>query len=90
VEDPSDLNALVAHLVRTSPLETDLASRVVSEVVEYFSEPTETFVRRRHRELQAGGLVNAVIFGQLAQELPRWRVVPPPLSPRQLRRIVYG
>lgn len=63
---------------------------MVLDVLAYFDETTEEFVRRRHRELQSSGLTNAVIFQRITAELPRRAVSPPPLSLRQLRRIVYG
>ncbi|MCZ4118929.1 hypothetical protein [Streptomyces sp. H39-S7] len=81
---------LVDHLVRTTPLHRGEATRVIQDVLAYFDETTELFVRRRHRELQAKGLVNAVIFERITEELPHRAVAPPELSLRQLRRIVYG
>ncbi|MCM2419493.1 MULTISPECIES: hypothetical protein [Streptomyces] len=81
---------LVDHLVRTTPLHRGEAVRVIQDVLAYFDETTELFVRRRHRELQARGLVNAVIFERITEELPYRAVTPPELSLRQLRRIVYG
>ncbi|WP_316525499.1 hypothetical protein [Kitasatospora brasiliensis] len=81
---------LLAHLTRTSPLGPREAARVVAEVLAYFSESTEEYVRRRHTELQARGLTNERIFARLAEELPQRRVAAPELSARQLRRMVYG
>jgi hypothetical protein len=81
---------LVGHLTRTSPLSRGEAARVVAEVLGYFSEPAEGFVRRRHRELKAQGLKNDQAFARIAAELPSRRVAPPPYSLRQIRRIVYG
>lgn len=63
---------------------------MVADVLGYFSETPDAFVRRRHRELQAGGLTNDRLFPQIAAELPHRRYAPPELSLRQLRRIVYG
>jgi hypothetical protein len=62
----------------------------VEDVVAYFSQPTEDFVRRRHRELQARGQRNAQIFDQITAELARRVVAAPRLTQRQLRRIIYG
>lgn len=76
--------------MRSTPLARGEAARVVLDVVAYFDETAEEFVRRRHRELQGRGLTNPVIFRAIAEELPRRVVVPPRLSLRQLRRIVYG
>jgi hypothetical protein len=81
---------LVTHLARTSPLSPSEAARVVAEVLGYFGESAEEFVRRRHRELKAGGLTNEQAFALIAAELPARRVAPPQLSLRQLRRVVYG
>ncbi|ANH91658.1 MULTISPECIES: hypothetical protein [Streptomyces] len=81
---------LVDHLTRSTPLSRGEALRVVQDVLAYFDETTEEFVRRRHRELQAQGLVNAEIFGRIAADLKYRAVAPPDLSLRQLRRIVYG
>ena len=81
---------LIDHLIRTSPLSAGEAARVVADVLGYFAEPAEAFVRRRHRELKAGGLTNDQAFGVIAAELPLRRVAPPEYSPRQLRRLVYG
>ncbi|GGX64513.1 hypothetical protein [Streptomyces minutiscleroticus] len=81
---------LVDHLTRTTPLGRGEALRVVQDVLAYFDETTEDYVRRRHRELQSLGLVNATIFERIAEELRYRAVAPPGLSLRQLRRIVYG
>jgi polyhydroxyalkanoate synthesis regulator phasin len=81
---------LVDHLTRSTPLSRGEALRVVQDVLAYFDEATEDFVRRRHRELQAQGQVNAEIFEQILADLRYRAVAPPELSLRQLRRIVYG
>ncbi|MDI3423029.1 hypothetical protein [Streptomyces luteolus] len=81
---------LIDHLTRSTPLQRGEALRVVQDVLAYFDETTEEFVRRRHRELQGQGLVNAAIFEQISTDLRYRAVAPPELSLRQLRRIVYG
>jgi hypothetical protein len=81
---------LVRHLVRSTALDPGEAARVVDEVLAYFAEPTEDFVRRRHAELRTRGLRNDRIFSLIRDELDARRVAPPPLSVRQLRRLVYG
>ncbi|MER5430700.1 hypothetical protein [Streptomyces sp. NPDC002588] len=81
---------LVDHLTRSTPLQRGEALRVIQDVLAYFDETTEDYVRRRHRELQAQGLVNAEIFERVAADLKYRAVAPPELSLRQLRRIVYG
>lgn len=81
---------LVDYLVGTCPLSRAEAARVVADVLGYFSEPPDDFVRRRHRELKSDGLTNDHAFRQIAAEIPHRRYAPPKLSLRQLRRIVYG
>ncbi|CAL9453235.1 hypothetical protein [Streptomyces sp. enrichment culture] len=81
---------LVDHLTRTTPLNRGEALRVIQDVLAYFDETTTEFVRRRHRELQAQGLLNAEIFERIEADLKYRAVAPPELSLRQLRRIVYG
>lgn len=88
--DQDPLDELLDHLTRSTPLSRGEASRVVMDVLAFFDETTEDWVRRRHRELQARGLTNPDIFERITQELPRRAVAPPQLSLRQLRRIVYG
>jgi hypothetical protein len=81
---------LVDHLTRSTPLHRGEALRVIQDVLAYFDETTEEYVRRRHRELQAQGLVNATIFERIEADLKYRAVAPPELTLRQLRRIVYG
>ncbi len=81
---------LVDYLTGTCPLSKAEASRVVADVLGYFCELPEEFVRRRHRELKARGLTNDLVFRQIAAEIPLRRYAPPQLTLRQLRRIVYG
>ena len=81
---------LVAHLVRSTPLDEGEAERVVAEVQAWFTEPVADFVRRRHRELAARGLTNDRIFVTVGAELSGRLFPAPPLTARQLRRLVYG
>ena len=87
VSTESDLVSRVSASTGLSPSE---AARVVADVVAWFDEPVEDFVRRRHQHLQTYGMKNPEIFDQITAELARRVVAPPPLSERQLRRIVYG
>jgi hypothetical protein len=66
------------------------AARVVNDVVAWYREPIEEFVRRRHTYWQLHGKKNAEIFALIADELTARAVAPPTLTERQLRRIVYG
>ncbi|MER6463194.1 hypothetical protein AB0D30_24135 [Streptomyces sp. NPDC048409] len=81
---------LVDHLTRSTPLSRGEALRVIQDVLAYFDETAGDYVRRRHRELQADGLVNAEIFDRIEADLKYRAVAPPELTLRQLRRMVYG
>ena len=63
---------------------------MVEEVLAFLSEHPAEYVARRHVELRREGLANAAIFERLARELSRRRFASPPLSERQIRRLVYG
>ncbi len=81
---------LVSRIATSTGLRPAEAARVIADVVAYYSESTEEYVRRRHDELQTYGMKNPKIFAQIRSELAERVVSAPPLSERQLRRIVYG
>lgn len=87
VMDEPDLAAALAASTGLSAAE---AARVVEDVLAWYREPVEQFVRRRHAHYQLRGVRNAEAFALIAGELERRLVAPPALSERQLRRIVYG
>ena len=88
--DLDPLEPLLEHLQRALPLGRSEAERVVAEVVSWFDESPEAFIRRRHRELQRGGVANAKAYQRIADELARRPVAGPRLSERQVRRVIYG
>jgi hypothetical protein len=90
MSDLDELEELIAYLVRTSRLSAAEATHVVGEVLSFLAETPEAFIRRRHLALQAQGLANEAIFAQLVHELERLRFRSPPLTARQIRRIIYG
>lgn len=81
---------LVRHVASSTGLPMPVAERVVADVVTYFSETTEQYVRRRHRELKNRHHRNEEIWAVLSDELAARTVAPGPVSHRRLRRIVYG
>jgi hypothetical protein len=89
VDDPQ-LDALLDHLQRSTPLRRDEARRVVEDVLAAYGEDVEGFVRRRHRELKRAGLRNPEAFTRIGDELQERRVAPPKLTERQVRRVIYG
>jgi hypothetical protein len=82
--------ALVDHLAASTGLAPAEAARVVEDVMAFYAEPVEEYVRRRHVELKARGARNPEIFARVATELRTRVVAAPQLSERQLRRLVYG
>ncbi|MFC7583741.1 hypothetical protein ACFQYP_08190 [Nonomuraea antimicrobica] len=50
---------------------------MVADVLAYFSESVEEFVRRRHGELKTRGFTNDEIFPRIAGELRGRRVAAP-------------
>ena len=81
---------LVRHVALTTGLPPAVAARVVADVVAYYGETVEAFVRRRHAELRSRQHRNAEIWAVIADELATRPFAADALSERQLRRIVYG
>ena len=81
---------LVEHLCNVTRLERAEVKRVIDEVVAFYQESPESFVSRRHRELQLAGKSNSHIYGLIKQELGQRCFAAPALSERQIRRMIYG
>jgi hypothetical protein len=81
---------VVSHITASTGLSARDAARVVDDVLAFYAEPTEDFVRRRHAQLRERGMRNPDIFRLVISELSERVVAAPELSERQLRRIVYG
>ena len=81
---------LVRHVIATTGLPPATATRVIADVVAYFDETVEDFVRRRHHELRLRQLKNAQIWSAIAGEITTRSFGAPVMTERQLRRIVYG
>jgi len=81
---------LVARVAASTGLSPGEATRVVADVLGWYREPLEAFVRRRHAHFKRLGNKNDEIFALIAAELAERLVASPTLSARQLRRIVYG
>ena len=81
---------IVDRVASSTGLPTGVAARVVEDVLAFYNEPVEEYVRRRHRTLQGCGKRNPEIFAMIAGELCGRLVAAPRLGERQLRRLVYG
>ena len=82
-----DLIDRVASSTGLTPAE---AARVVEDVLAWYREPVEDYVRRRHAHHRLFGQRNPETFALIAGELAGRLVAAPSLSQRQLRRIIYG
>jgi hypothetical protein len=69
--------------------ERDL-DKLVDELLDHWSETTNEYVARRHRELQHAGVPNRDVYGQVALELGERRFGARPMTLRQIRRRIYG
>ena len=81
---------LVRQVSASTGLPVSVAGRVVADVLAFYAEPVEDFVRRRHTELRTYGAKNPQIFARIAEELSARPVAAPRLTERQLRRVIYG
>jgi len=89
--DKPDIQPLINHLCQSSDLTPSQARRAVDEVIAYFSESPNDYVRRRHLQIkQEQGLANPEIFERIEAELSQLVFAAPPLTQRQIRRIIYG
>ena len=79
MSDGLELQDLVTYLARTSRLTSAEIARLVAEVLAFLDESAEEFIRRRHRELQHEGYVNAQIFSRIGEETARRRFRAPAL-----------
>jgi hypothetical protein len=81
---------LIRHMAASTGLDEATATRVVADVVAYFGQTVEEFVRQRHSELKDMNKRNDDIWPRLAAEVSDHRFRVDDLTERQLRRIVYG
>lgn len=81
---------LIGRVAASTGLSPGEAARVVADILAWYREPVEDYVRRRHAHLRMHGKRNTEIFPLIAAELADRLVAAPDMSERQLRRIVYG
>jgi hypothetical protein len=81
---------LINQVSASTGLSAGEAARVVADVIGWYREPVEDYVRRRHAHLRMYGKKNNEIFAVIAAELGDRLVAAPGLTARQLRRIIYG
>jgi hypothetical protein len=91
METAPDTQPLIDHLCHSSELSPSQARKIIAEVISYYAELPEDYVRRRHLELkQELGLSNPRIFERIEAEVAQLVFAAPRLTQRQIRRIIYG
>jgi len=89
--DEPDIQPLIDHLCHGSGLTPSEVRKIVDEVIAFFAETPEAYVRRRHLEIrQELGLPNPKIYKRIEAELAQLVFAAPALTERQIRRIIYG
>ena len=81
---------VVERVAASTGLTIGEAERVIDDVLAWYREPVEDFVRRRHADLHLHGVRNDLAFRTIRNELAQRLVAPPELTERQVRRIIYG
>ena len=84
-----DEDDLVQNLQSATGLDEAILRKIIREIRDWHDEDLQTWVLRRHRELQRQGIPNREIFGRLREEARRILIRPRPLSERQIRRLIY-
>jgi hypothetical protein len=78
------------QLRRAYGLEPLVADQLWKDLLAYFEEDPQEYVRRRHIELQDQGFKNQDIYRLLGKELTSTLFPGPKLTQRQIRRMIYG
>ena len=91
MNDKPNLQPLIDHLCHNGDLSESQARKLVDEVIAYFSEAPEDYVRRRHHEIKReSGLSNLQIYQRIESEMAQLVFAAPSFSQRQIRRMIYG
>ena len=78
------------HLLSIVDIAEPELEKVLSDLLDHWSETLVEFVVRRHKELQRSGIPNRLAYAQIRDEVSSRRFLAEPLSERQVRRILYG
>ncbi len=86
----TEISDLIEHLSQITALSEAQSQQVVAEVLAYFNEDIESYVRRRHHELQQQGFSNTKIFASIQAALSERLFPAEKISERKIRRMIYG
>jgi hypothetical protein len=88
--DDSYAQDLIRHVAASTGLDEATSTRIVADIVAYFGQTVEEYVRQRHEYLKGRNRKNDDIWPLIMKELATRRFRAGELSERQLRRMVYG
>jgi len=78
------------HLRRAYALDSSLSEQLWQDLLVFFQDDPQEYIRSRHLELQDQGFRNEEIYRQLAKDVQHHLFRGPKLSQRQIRRAIYG
>jgi hypothetical protein len=87
---PDPLRQARERLERLLGLAPAQAERAIFETFDCLTQGVDEYIAARHKELQARGMRNPVIYQTIAEELTVLRFTAPSLNARQIRRRIYG
>ena len=85
-----DRSEFKRHVAATYGVPEQSFDNLWDEFLACFSMTLEEFVATRHLVHQRAGRRNAEIYGLILEETQGMRFAAPPLTERQIRRIIYG
>lgn len=81
---------LRTHLMRNYGFSDELIQQLWQDLLAFFVDNHEEYIRCRHLELQDQGMKNEQIYHVLRKEVLKMLFPGPKLTDRQIRRIIYG
>lgn len=84
------LEEVERRLQQVLGLSPDRAARALAEVLDALRFDVDEYIVARHAQLRAEGLANTEIYERIAAEMAALRFRAEVLSPRQIRRRIYG
>lgn len=81
---------IIQHLLSSYSLDESELLRLLDDLSGAFDCTVESYIQKRHLNLQREGKKNAEIYELLQKDIKAMRFQGPELSIRQIRRIIYG
>ena len=87
---PPLTNTQRAYLADQYDLDEKKIENLLADIWSFSAFTSEAYALKRHRELKAEGWQNEKIYAEILAEIENGRFQADELSPRQIRRIIYG